>query len=66
MHRLYSLVFLLGVLSASGPLWSQDNWNPAYNADGIITSADLTGFLTAWQMPVDSVVKSAWEVNCDA
>lgn len=66
MLRLYSLVFLLGALSASGPLWSQDNWNPDYNADGIITSADLTGFLTAWQMPVDSIVKSAWEVNCDA
>ena len=56
---------LLFCLCASAPSHAQGFWNPDYNGDGVITAADLTGFLTAWQMPVDSVVKSGWEVHCD-
>ena len=39
---------------------------PDYNGDGFISTPDLTGFLTAWEMYVDSVVPGAWEVTCDA
>lgn len=46
--------------------FGQSVWNPDYNGDGVVSAADLTGFLTAWEQPVDSVVRSAWEVHCDA
>ena len=49
-----------------GPAASaQSGWSPDYNQDGVISAADLTGFLTAWEMPVDSVHVSAWEIHCD-
>lgn len=53
------------LLGLGQDLHGQTGWNPDYNQDGLITSADLTGFLTAWQMPVDSVVVSAWRIHCD-
>ena len=65
MNRLLRHVFLLCLLGVCAPSWSQGSWNPDYNGDGIITASDLTGFLTAWEMAVDSIVKSAWEVYCD-
>ena len=48
------------------PSDGQGVWNPDYNGDGIVTSADLTGFLTAWEQSVDSIIKYPWEVHCDA
>ena len=58
--------FLAGILVwICAPAQGQSGWNPDYNNDGVITAADLTGFLTAWEMPVDSVVRSAWEIHCD-
>lgn len=39
---------------------------PDYNGDGFISTPDLTGFLTVWEMQVDAVVPGAWEVACDA
>jgi hypothetical protein len=45
---------------------AQGSWMPDYNGDGFISTPDLTGFLTAWEMYVDSVVPGAWEVACDA
>ena len=65
MNRLLRYVLLLCVFGVCAPSWSQGSWNPDYNGDGIITATDLTGFLTSWEMSVDSIVKSAWEVHCD-
>jgi hypothetical protein len=39
---------------------------PDYDGNGFISTPDLTGFLTAWEMQVDSVVRGSWEVHCDA
>ncbi len=64
-HFLRCLFPLLFCFCASAPSFAQGSWNPDYNADGVISAADLTGFLTAWQMPADSVVKSGWEIHCD-
>lgn len=44
----------------------QGTWMPDYDGDGLISTPDLTGFLTAWQMQVDSIVRGSWEVHCDA
>lgn len=38
---------------------------PDYDGNGYISTPDLTGFLTAWEMEVDSVVRGSWEVHCD-
>ena len=65
MNRLLRHLLLLSLLGACVPSWSQGGWNPDYNGDGTITASDLTGFLTAWEMSVDSIVKSAWEIHCD-
>ena len=54
-------IFLCLVSGVSG----QAAWNPDYNEDGQVTAADLTGFLTAWEMSTDSLVSSAWKVHCD-
>ena len=54
-------IFLCLVSGVSG----QAVWNPDYNGDGQVTAADLTGFLTAWEMSTDSLVSSAWKVHCD-
>ena len=54
-------IFLCLVSGVSG----QATWNPDYNGDGQVTAADLTGFLTAWEMSTDSLVSSAWKVHCD-
>lgn len=62
LRRLFPVLFCLCI---ADPSHAQGFWNPDYNGDGVIASADLTGFLTAWQMPVDSIVKSGWEVFCD-
>ena len=47
------LIAVFMVLPSDG----QGVWNPDYNGDGIVTSADLTGFLTAWEQSVDSIIK---------
>lgn len=54
-------IFLCLASGVSG----QAAWNPDYNGDGQVTAADLTGFLTAWEMSTDSLVSSAWKVHCD-
>ena len=59
-----ALLLLCGILF-SAPSQGQVTWNPDYDGDGVITSVDLTGFLTAWEMGVATLVKSAWEVHCD-
>ena len=43
----------------------QGTWMPDYDGNGWITTADLTGFLSAWEMQVDQVARGAWEVQCD-
>ena len=67
---LRSVFLRLVLLVCAAPLclssFAQGVWNPDYNGDGLVTSADLTGFLTAWEQSVDSVVRSPWEVHCDA
>lgn len=55
------LLLLLGPLAGA-----QTVWMPDYDGNGFISTPDLTGFLTAWEMPVDSIVKGAWELECDA
>lgn len=60
------LGLVLGAMVMGFSSFGQSVWNPDYNGDGVVSAADLTGFLTAWEQPVDSVVRSAWEVHCDA
>lgn len=45
---------------------AQNVWMPDYDGNGFVSTPDLTGFLTAWEMSVDSIVKGAWELECDA
>lgn len=54
------------VLSLSPSVLAQNVWMPDYDGNGFISVPDLTGFLTAWEMEVDSIVSGAWEVHCDA
>lgn len=56
-----SAACLLLVLGVQG----QGTWMPDYDGNGFISAPDLTGFLTAWEMQVDSFVRGAWEVECD-
>lgn len=39
---------------------------PDYDGNGFISAPDLTGFLTSWQMHVDSILRGPWERECDA
>ena len=50
-HSVRALLLLCGIL-LSAPSQGQVTWNPDYNGDGVITAADLTGFLMAWEMGV--------------
>lgn len=64
-HPIPRRMCLLVCLCVSQAAGAQGTWMPDYNADGFISTPDLTGFLTAWEMQVDSVVRGSWEVLCD-
>lgn len=66
MGRCGRVGFMAVFLALNFCAHAQGSWMPDYDGNGFISVPDLTGFLTAWEMHVDSVVPGAWEAHCDA